>query len=42
MNPNIDDDLGKMFQVNDGKTKRDVYNFGSVLFELITGETYNE
>jgi serine/threonine protein kinase len=42
MNPNIDDDLGKMFQVNDGKPKKDVYDFGSVLFELITGETYNE
>ncbi|CAJ2678294.1 unnamed protein product [Trifolium pratense] len=42
MNPNIEDDLGIMFKVNDGKTKKDVYDFGSVLFELITGETYNE
>jgi interleukin-1 receptor-associated kinase 1 len=24
MNPNIEDDLGKMFKVNDGKTKKDV------------------
>ncbi|GAU29490.1 hypothetical protein TSUD_65260 [Trifolium subterraneum] len=37
INPNIE---GKMFKVNDGK--KDVYDFGSVLFELITGETYNE
>ncbi|KAK2437113.1 putative inactive leucine-rich repeat receptor protein kinase [Trifolium repens] len=42
MNPNNEDDLGKMFKVNDGKTKKDVYDFGSVLFELITGETYDE
>lgn len=40
MNPNIEDDLGMMFKVNDGK--KDVYDFGSVLFELITGKTYNE
>ena len=39
MNPNIEDDLGIMFKVNDGK--KDVYDFGSVLFELITGKTYN-
>jgi len=40
MNPNIEDGLGIMFKVNDGK--KDVYDFGSVLFELITGRTYNE
>ncbi|CAJ2678296.1 unnamed protein product [Trifolium pratense] len=40
MNPNIEDHLGTMFKVNDGK--KDVYDFGSVLFELMTGKTYNE
>ncbi|CAJ2678287.1 unnamed protein product [Trifolium pratense] len=40
MNPNIEDHLGVIFKVNDGK--KDVYDFGSVLLELITGETYNE
>lgn len=40
MNPNIEDHLGMMFKVNDGK--KDVYDFGSVLFELMTGKTYNE
>ncbi|XP_061336411.1 uncharacterized protein LOC133283555 [Gastrolobium bilobum] len=40
MNPNTDDDFGMIFKVNDGK--KDVYDFGSVLFELITGKTYNE
>ncbi|XP_061336438.1 probably inactive leucine-rich repeat receptor-like protein kinase At5g48380 isoform X2 [Gastrolobium bilobum] len=40
MNPNTEDNLGMMFKVNDGK--KDVYDFGSVLFELITGKTYNE
>jgi serine/threonine protein kinase len=40
MNPNNEDDLGRMFKVNDGK--KDVHDFGSVLFELITGKTYNE
>nr|WIL59866.1 nodulation protein [Melilotus officinalis] len=40
MNPNIEDDLGRMFKVNDGK--KDVHDFGSVLFELITGKTYDE
>ncbi|GAU29486.1 hypothetical protein TSUD_65220 [Trifolium subterraneum] len=40
MNPNIEDDLGITFKVHDGK--KDVYDFGSVLFELITGKTYNE
>jgi serine/threonine protein kinase len=36
MNPNIEDHLGVIFKVNDGK--KDVYDFGSVLFELITGK----
>jgi hypothetical protein len=40
MNPNIEDDLGIMFKVHDGK--KDVYDLQSVLFELITGKTYNE
>jgi hypothetical protein len=40
MNPNIEDHLGTMFKVNDGK--KDVYDFGSVLFELMTGKTYND
>jgi interleukin-1 receptor-associated kinase 1 len=40
MNPNIEDHIGVIFKVNDGK--KDVYDFGSVLFELITGKTYNE
>ncbi|CAJ2678299.1 unnamed protein product [Trifolium pratense] len=40
MNPNIEDHLGVIFKVNDGK--KDVYDFGSVLLELITGKTYNE
>jgi interleukin-1 receptor-associated kinase 1 len=40
MNPNIEDDLGIMFKVHDGK--KDVYDLESVLFELITGKTYNE
>ncbi|RHN62597.1 putative protein kinase RLK-Pelle-LRR-XI-1 family [Medicago truncatula] len=40
MNPNIEDHLGMMFKVDDGK--KDVYDFGSVLFELMTGKTYNE
>jgi len=40
MNPYIEDHLGTMFKVNDGK--KDVYDFGSVLFELMTGKTYNE
>ncbi|KAK2383318.1 hypothetical protein P8452_38488 [Trifolium repens] len=40
MNPNIEDHLGVIFKVNDGK--KDVYDFGSVLFELITGKMYNE
>ncbi|CAJ2678288.1 unnamed protein product [Trifolium pratense] len=40
MNPNTEDHLGTMFKVNDGK--KDVYDFGSVLFELMTGKTYNE
>ncbi|KAJ1380056.1 Protein kinase domain [Sesbania bispinosa] len=40
MIPNIEEDLGIIFEANDGK--KDVYDFGSVLFELITGETYDE
>jgi interleukin-1 receptor-associated kinase 1 len=40
MNPNIEDNLGATFKVNDGK--KDVYAFGSVLFELITGKSYTE
>jgi hypothetical protein len=36
MNPNIEDHIGVIFKVNDGK--KDVYDFGSVLFELITGK----
>ncbi|XP_050900033.1 probably inactive leucine-rich repeat receptor-like protein kinase At5g48380 isoform X2 [Lathyrus oleraceus] len=40
MNPDTEDHLGRMFKANDGK--KDVYDFGSVLFELITGKTYNE
>ncbi|WJX64385.1 hypothetical protein P8452_49168 [Trifolium repens] len=32
--------LGATFKVNDGK--KDVYAFGSVLFELITGKSYTE
>ncbi|KAJ1380055.1 Serine-threonine/tyrosine-protein kinase, catalytic domain [Sesbania bispinosa] len=40
MNPNNEDDLAMTFKVNNGK--KDVYDFGSVLFELITGETYDE
>ena len=36
----LSDHLGTMFKVNDGK--KDIYDFGSVLFELMTGKTYNE
>ncbi|RDX68425.1 putative inactive leucine-rich repeat receptor-like protein kinase, partial [Mucuna pruriens] len=40
MNPNIDDGESMMFYVCDGK--KDVYDFGSLLFELITGKTVKE
>ncbi|KAL5054443.1 hypothetical protein RYX36_035125 [Vicia faba] len=40
MNPNTEDHLGMIIKVNDGK--KDVYDFGSVLFELITGKTFDE
>lgn len=40
MDLNIENDLGIVFSVKDGK--KDVYDFGSVLFELITGKTYDE
>ncbi|XP_058730961.1 probably inactive leucine-rich repeat receptor-like protein kinase At5g48380 isoform X2 [Vicia villosa] len=40
MNPDTEDHLGVIFKANDGK--KDVYDFGSVLFELITGKTYDE
>ncbi|CAK8577892.1 unnamed protein product [Lathyrus sativus] len=40
MNPSIEDHLGVIFKVNDGK--KDVYDFGSVLFELIMGKPYDE
>ncbi|XP_027348384.1 probably inactive leucine-rich repeat receptor-like protein kinase At5g48380 [Abrus precatorius] len=40
MNPNTENDVGMVFKVSDGK--KDVYDFGSVLFELITGKSYNE
>ncbi|RDX64526.1 putative inactive leucine-rich repeat receptor-like protein kinase, partial [Mucuna pruriens] len=40
MNPNIEDSASTMFYVSDGK--KDVYDFGSLLFELITGKTLKE
>lgn len=40
MNPNIEDGASTMFYVSDGK--KDVYDFGSLLFELITGKTLKE
>ncbi|KAL9329236.1 hypothetical protein ACSQ67_004239 [Phaseolus vulgaris] len=40
VNPNIQDDASTMFYVSDGK--KDVYDFGSLLLELITGKTLKE
>ncbi|MED6169501.1 hypothetical protein PIB30_021961 [Stylosanthes scabra] len=40
MNPNKHDDLGMSFYVEDGK--KDVYDLGSVLLELVTGKTLKE
>ncbi|KOM31176.1 hypothetical protein LR48_Vigan01g073100 [Vigna angularis] len=40
VNPNIEDGANTMFYVSDGK--KDVYDFGSLLFELITGKTLKE
>ncbi|TKY59397.1 inactive leucine-rich repeat receptor protein kinase [Spatholobus suberectus] len=40
MNPNIDDSASAIFYVGDGK--KDVYDFGSLLFELITRKTLKE
>ncbi|KAL1331791.1 hypothetical protein HN51_049049 [Arachis hypogaea] len=40
MNPNKHDDLGMAFYVEDGK--KDVFDLGSVLLELVTGKTLEE
>ena len=40
MNPSNLDDPSMTFYVNDGK--KDVYDFGSVLFELVTGNTFKQ
>ncbi|KAG4999443.1 hypothetical protein JHK87_020515 [Glycine soja] len=40
MNPIIEDGASTIFYVSDGK--KDVYDFGSLIFELITGKTFNE
>ncbi|KAK7319552.1 hypothetical protein RJT34_04274 [Clitoria ternatea] len=40
INPNIEDDASMPFYVSDGK--KDVYGFGSLLFEIITGKTFKE
>lgn len=40
VNPNIEEGANTMFYVSDGK--KDVYDFGSLLFELITGKTLKE
>ncbi|TKY59392.1 inactive leucine-rich repeat receptor protein kinase [Spatholobus suberectus] len=40
MNPNIEDSASTIFYVGDGK--KDVYDFGSLLFELITGKTLKD
>ncbi|XP_028247224.1 probably inactive leucine-rich repeat receptor-like protein kinase At5g48380 [Glycine soja] len=40
INPNIEDSASTTFYVSDGK--KDVYDFGSLLFELITGKTLKE
>ncbi|ESW31197.1 hypothetical protein PHAVU_002G217900 [Phaseolus vulgaris] len=40
VNPNIQDDASTMFYVSDGK--KDVYDFGSLLLELITGKPLKE
>ncbi|CAJ1936230.1 unnamed protein product [Sphenostylis stenocarpa] len=37
LNPNIEDGASTMFYVSDGK--KDVHDFGSLLFELLTGKT---
>ena len=40
VNPNIEEGASAMFYVSDGK--KDVYDYGSLLFELITGKTLKE
>ncbi|KAK7363009.1 hypothetical protein VNO77_05137 [Canavalia gladiata] len=40
INPNIENGASMQFYVSDGK--KDVYDFGSLLFELITGKTFKE
>jgi len=40
VNPNIEDGASTVFYVSDGK--KDVYDYGSLLFELITGKTLKE
>ncbi|KAI4296514.1 hypothetical protein L6164_036464 [Bauhinia variegata] len=47
MSPNLDDDFDLSFEVNNGSDevgieKKDVYDFGSVIFELITGKKFGQ
>ncbi|QHO09141.1 hypothetical protein HN51_067691 [Arachis hypogaea] len=40
LNPNNHESLGMSFYIKDGK--KDVYDFGNVIFELVTGKLYEE
>ncbi|MED6169502.1 hypothetical protein PIB30_021962 [Stylosanthes scabra] len=40
LNPNNHESLGMPFYIKDGK--KDVYDFGNVVFELVTGKLYEE